>query len=151
MAKSHFFVTTASHPLQLSSRTLQLRDDMRGLPVFVLLMLGLLGDSLGVTVSDGDGYSFSLESVKVLKRLMEMEAMEREMELEARVSGRMVPHRLAPAPARPLCSNPTLPQELKPVCLDPESNEVFARFAAFITPSDPCEICANPACTGCIY
>ncbi|XP_062401091.1 guanylin-like [Sardina pilchardus] len=122
---------------------------MRGLPVIVLLMLGLLGDSLGVTVSDGEGYSFSLESVKVLKRLMEKDAMERLMEMEARASARMVPHRLAPA--RPLCSNPTLPQELKPVCLDPRSDEVFARFAEFITPSDLCEICAYPACTGCIY
>ncbi|XP_012682898.2 guanylin-like [Clupea harengus] len=117
---------------------------MRGLPVFALLMLGLLGSSFAVTVSDG-GYSFSLESVKVLMRLMEMD----EIAMEARMGGRPIPPHHPPR--RLLCSNPTLPQELKPVCLEPHSDEIFARFVSVLMSTDPCEICANPACTGCTY
>lgn len=76
---------------------------------------------------DGD-YSFSLESVKVLKRLMETEAMEREMamEMEALVGARVAPQHHTSRQS--LCSNPTLPQEMKPVCLEPQSDEVFTRF-----------------------
>lgn len=72
--------------------------------------------------SQDGGYSFSLESVKVLMRLMEMD----EIAMEARMGGRPIPPHHPPR--RLLCSNPTLPQELKPVCLEPHSDEIFARF-----------------------
>ncbi|KAL2090480.1 hypothetical protein ACEWY4_012743 [Coilia grayii] len=118
---------------------------MRGLPLFALLMLGLLGSSFAVTVSDG-GYSFSLESVKVLKRLMELQA--REMEAKALAGTRFAPYH-HPSPRLQLCNNPTLPQEMRPLCMEPQSHELFLRFAALITPLDPCEVCSSPACTGC--
>ncbi|XP_063072293.1 guanylin-like [Engraulis encrasicolus] len=99
-----------------------------------------------VKVKDGS-YSFSLESVKVLKRLMEAQA--REMEVKALASPRFDPFHHT-TPGAQLCNNPTLPQEMKAVCMEPQCHDLFVRFVALITPSsDPCEICVSPACTGC--
>lgn len=123
---------------------------MHSISLYSVLLLALFGSSLGVTVSDG-GYSFSLESVKVLKRLMELEARDAsKMEVDSHGSrSRLANHHYTPG--RRLCNNPTLPQELKAVCMEPQADEVFSRFVTLTTPTDPCEICANPACTDCIY
>ncbi|KAM6173692.1 guanylin [Erethizon dorsatum] len=87
-----------------------------------------------VTVQDGD-FSFPLESVKKLKDLQEV--------LEPKVQGR----RKFAAP--PLCSHPEFPEELRPVCIEPNAEDIFRRLEVIAQDPSTCEICAYAACAGC--
>ncbi|XP_004025614.3 guanylin [Gorilla gorilla gorilla] len=95
----------------------------------------------GVTVQDGN-FSFSLESVKKLKDLQEPQ--------EPRV-GKL--RKFAPIPGEPvvpiLCSNPNFPEELKPLCKEPNAQEILQRLEEIADDPGTCEICAYAACTGC--
>uniref|UniRef100_A0A2C9F1F7 Guanylin n=1 Tax=Cavia porcellus TaxID=10141 RepID=A0A2C9F1F7_CAVPO len=78
------------------------------------LCLGAWAALVGaVTVQDGD-FSFSLESVKKLKDLQEAP--------ESKVQGR----RKFVAP--PLCSFSGFPEELRPVCKEPNSQDILNRL-----------------------
>ncbi|XP_045402414.1 guanylin [Lemur catta] len=104
---------------------------------FLLSMLCLLGAwaglAEGVTVQDGE-FSFSLESVKKLKGLREPQEL------------RITPGQsVAPV----LCSNPEFPEELQPLCEEPNAQEILERMEAIAADPSTCEICAYAACAGC--
>ncbi|KAG7319057.1 hypothetical protein KOW79_017531 [Hemibagrus wyckioides] len=83
------------------------------------------------------GFSFTLEAVKILKQLMG--ALENEY-----------PNLTASTPV-PLCVNSDLPEEFLEVCQQDDHDRIFANLVQIITPLDPCEICVNAACTGCLF
>ncbi|XP_013363237.1 PREDICTED: guanylin isoform X1 [Chinchilla lanigera] len=83
---------------------------------------------------DGD-FSFPLESVKKLKDLQEVP--------EPKVQGR----RKFVTP--PLCSHPGFPEELRPVCSQPNAEDILHRLEAIAQDPSTCEICAYAACAGC--
>ncbi|XP_018581066.1 guanylin-like [Scleropages formosus] len=103
---------------------------MSSFSVSLLLVPCLLWSSEGVMVQDGP-FSFPLESVKLLK---------------AMIDGT----RLTKSSPASVCTNPGLPEELQPLCQSEEASAVFSRLIDIITPPDPCEICVNAACTGCL-
>ncbi|KAI4591076.1 hypothetical protein MJG53_002125 [Ovis ammon polii x Ovis aries] len=98
---------------------------------FLLSALCLLGAwatlTGGVIVQDGD-FSFSLESVKKLKDLQELQ--------EPRIPRNPV----GPITSN-LCSLPTFPEELKPLCKEPNAQEILDRLDA-----QPCHCPRQPAC-----
>uniref|UniRef100_A0A8C2NI03 Guanylin n=2 Tax=Capra hircus TaxID=9925 RepID=A0A8C2NI03_CAPHI len=106
---------------------------------FLLSALCLLGAwatlTGGVIVKDGD-FSFSLESVKKLKDLQEIQ--------EPRI-----PRNPVGPIASNLCSLPTFPEELKPLCKEPNAQEILDRLGAIAADPSTCEICAYAACAGC--
>ncbi|XP_003415582.1 guanylin [Loxodonta africana] len=111
---------------------------------FLLSALCLLGAwaalADGVTVQDGD-FSFPLESVKKLKDLQELQ--------KPRI-GNHRKARLAAGPEVPiLCSNPEFPEELQPICKEPNAQEILQRLEAIAQDPSICEICAYAACAGC--
>nr|BAC76011.1 preprouroguanylin [Anguilla japonica]CAC35448.1 guanylin precursor [Anguilla anguilla]CAQ64667.1 preprouroguanylin [Anguilla anguilla] len=108
---------------------------MREAVVLILLAFCFLQESQGVWVMDGD-LSFPLEAVKVLKHL-----------LGANTMSTPHPPNLG---SHAVCSNPHLPAEFLPVCEREGASALFNRLVDIITPPDPCEICANAACTGCL-
>ncbi|XP_059185862.1 guanylin-like [Centropristis striata] len=108
---------------------------MRVLSVVLVLVLCACTGALGVQVKVGD-MTFPLEAVKQLKELTD---------LDDNVS----PH-LAETSIVAVCSNPILPQVFRPVCQERGAGIVFSTLMFMITPVDPCEICAYPACTGCM-
>ncbi|XP_037673384.1 guanylin isoform X2 [Choloepus didactylus] len=111
---------------------------------FLLSTLCLLGAwatlAGGVTVQDGD-FSFDLESVKKLKDLQELE--------ESRIQNLMNVEPLTGPVAPSLCSHPKFPEELKPVCKEPNAQEILQRLEAIAASPSTCEICAYAACAGC--
>ncbi|XP_053508489.1 guanylin [Ictalurus furcatus] len=108
---------------------------MRSLTVsFLLTSCFLSSQSIKVTDS---GFTFTLEAVKILKQLME--SLENENP------------DLSASPPVPLCINPNLPEEFLEVCQREDQDRIFANLVQIITPPDPCEICANAACTGCVF
>ncbi|XP_004646003.1 guanylin [Octodon degus] len=103
--------------------------------LFSALCLGTWAALAGaVTVQDGD-FSFPLESVKKLKDLPKVP--------EPRIQG----HRKFVAP--PLCSNPGFPEELRPVCSQPNAEDILHRLEVIAQDPSTCEICAYAACAGC--
>ncbi|KAF6108984.1 guanylate cyclase activator 2A [Phyllostomus discolor] len=103
---------------------------------FLLAALCLLGSwaalAGGVTVQDGK-FSFSLESVKKLRDLGDLQKLTRR-------SSAVVPNP---------CNYPNFPKELKPLCKERNAREILQRLEAIAEDSSSCEICAYAACTGC--
>ncbi|XP_001503217.1 guanylin isoform X2 [Equus asinus] len=91
----------------------------------------------GVTVQDGE-FSFSLESVKKLKDLRELQA-------PSTRNRREVDGSLAPI----LCRYPKFPEELKPICKERNAREILQRLETIAQDPRMCEICAFAACAGC--
>ncbi|XP_030041860.1 guanylin [Microcaecilia unicolor] len=87
-----------------------------------------------VVVNDGD-FSFPLNDVKKLQKMMSVNVMDDS------------PQRAVEAEYSLVCANNDLPEVFKPVCLSPDSRNVFKRMAQI--PTDICEICAHAACGGC--
>ncbi|XP_052465568.1 guanylin-like [Carassius gibelio] len=116
-----------------SSELVHLRLKMRAL-IFVLLLTRFFQILQCVQVTDS-GYSFSLEAVKTLKNLMETDTSTNP--------------RQTYGGAASLCADPDLPGEFRVMCRKDDAEEVFQRLVKIISPVDPCEICANVACTGC--
>ncbi|XP_004678922.1 PREDICTED: guanylin [Condylura cristata] len=108
---------------------------------FLLSTLCLLGAwaalAGGVTVQDGK-FSFPLESVKKLKDFQKPQVSSIE---NPRTLGRP----LVPS----LCRDPNFPKELKPVCKEPNAQEILQRLEAIAEDPSSCEICAYAACAGC--
>uniref|UniRef100_E1BIM0 Guanylin n=5 Tax=Bovinae TaxID=27592 RepID=E1BIM0_BOVIN len=109
---------------------------------FLLSALCLLGAwatlTGGVIVKDGD-FSFSLESVKKLKDLQELQELQ-EPRIPRNPGGHI---------ASNLCSLPTFPEELKPLCKESNAQEILDRLGAIAADPSTCEICAYAACAGC--
>ncbi|XP_018581065.1 guanylin-like [Scleropages formosus] len=103
---------------------------------FALLLTVYCLVAQAVQVKEGD-FTFSLESVKKLKNLMDV-----------RVVKDSNP-RLASTSTAALCANPALPEEFKPVCQSKSAALSFYRLGSVAYNSDVCEICAFAACTGC--
>ncbi|ELK31114.1 PREDICTED: guanylin [Myotis davidii] len=105
---------------------------------FSLAALCLLGTwaalAGGVTVQDGK-FSFPLESVKKLKGLREPR-----IDSGVQFDGPVAPD---------LCSSTEIPAELKPVCKEPNANEILGRLRVIAEDPSTCELCAYAACAGC--
>ncbi|XP_006087300.1 guanylin [Myotis lucifugus] len=111
---------------------------MNTFPLAALCLLGTWAALAGgVTVQDGK-FSFSLESVKKLKGLRGL----REPSID---SGVQFDGPVAPD----LCSSTEFPAELKPVCQEPNANEILGRLEVIAEDPSTCELCAYAACAGC--
>ncbi|CAK6441087.1 unnamed protein product [Pipistrellus nathusii] len=111
---------------------------MNTFPLAALCLLGACAALAGaVTVQDGK-FSFSLESVKKLKGLRELQ--EPSVGNGIQFDGPAVPA---------LCSSSKLPAEIKPVCKEPNANEILRRLEAIAEDPSTCELCAYAACAGC--
>uniref|UniRef100_A0A8C3WGQ4 Guanylin n=1 Tax=Catagonus wagneri TaxID=51154 RepID=A0A8C3WGQ4_9CETA len=106
---------------------------------FLLSALCLLGVwaalAGGVTVNDGE-FSFPLESVKKLKDIQELQKPRN-------------PRNLGGSINTILCNSPKFPEELKPICQEPNSEEILERLESIAQDPSTCEICAYAACAGC--
>ncbi|XP_048879010.1 guanylin-like [Brienomyrus brachyistius] len=110
---------------------------MRSAAVSVLLASCFIWSTMGVRVWDGE-LSFTLESVKLLKELMD--------DGDAVDSS---PQLLKSDPVT-ACADPRLPVEFQSVCQDKSPGAVFTRLVNVLRDPYLCEICVNVACTGCL-
>ncbi|XP_075461913.1 uncharacterized protein LOC142497684 isoform X2 [Ascaphus truei] len=76
-------------------------------------------------------FTFGLESVITLKELMEVDGKEPSVASQF------------------LCDDPKLPKEFHIVCEEDDASDIFVKLEA-ASNVDECELCANPACPGCI-
>ncbi|XP_004591577.2 guanylin [Ochotona princeps] len=113
---------------------------------FLLCGLCLLGSWVavteGVTVQDGQ-LSFPLEAVKKLRDLPPV-PQARLVSLRQKLAPR-----LRESTVSKVCRNPNFPEELKPVCKEPNADQILQRLEAIAEDVGTCEICAYAACTGC--
>ncbi|NXG75176.1 GUC2A protein, partial [Baryphthengus martii] len=84
---------------------------------------------------DGD-LKFSLESVKKLKELMD-------------VNRHISPRMLVPMASYSPCDEKDLPEEFQSLCKREDAPMIFQRLSLAVGEPDLCEICANAACAGC--
>ncbi|XP_063001374.1 guanylate cyclase activator 2B [Elgaria multicarinata webbii] len=104
-------------------------------PVIFMLLMMVQRCQAAVQVQV-DGMTFPLESVKRLQELLGTDA--------ASAHPRMRSH----LTFFTACANPDLPKEFQPVCERKDAPLVFKRLDLTVR-DDPCELCANIACSGC--
>ncbi|XP_067329016.1 guanylin-like [Anolis sagrei] len=101
--------------------------------VAAVCLCSLVAFSDGVTVKVDD-FSFSLESVKQLKSLIDATPLNPRLRFNRVVY---------------VCANPQLPTEIRPLCSSPKASPVLTQLVSIARESAVCEICANVACSGC--
>ncbi|KAJ8370972.1 hypothetical protein SKAU_G00110000 [Synaphobranchus kaupii] len=100
----------------------------------LLLAVSQLSDAVQVKERE---FTFSLESVRKLKDLMDSDLVGKESPRLAQTSTAIV------------CRDPGLPEEFLPVCQSKGAGMSLSRLAFIGSHHDECEICMFAACTGC--
>ncbi|XP_075461914.1 guanylin-like isoform X3 [Ascaphus truei] len=99
------------------------------LPMVLILLLWPGSQAIKIQVGK---FTFGLESVITLKELMEVDGKEPSVASQF------------------LCDDPKLPKEFHIVCEEDDASDIFVKLVEAASNVDECELCANPACPGCI-